>query len=153
MLYAAVMEWRHFAIWLEATGTSTLDNCPEAALAAYARHLATRPGTGRESLAKKLGCLPRLWAFDTISPAPLGIAMPPWARDGVDDYLPAQTSRGENSTEPITPATTGPLLIWALRMVDDFSGAVGRDGVGEIGMFVRVDMIVPAGEHRDRSGR
>jgi hypothetical protein len=32
-------------------------------------------------------------------------------------------------------------------------GAVGRDGVGEIGMFVRVDMIVPAGEHRDRSGR
>jgi hypothetical protein len=32
-------------------------------------------------------------------------------------------------------------------------GAVGRDGVGEIGMFVRVDMILPAGEHRDRSGR
>ena len=32
-------------------------------------------------------------------------------------------------------------------------GAVARDGVGEIGMFVRVDMIVPAGEHRDRSAR
>ncbi|MEU3125667.1 integrase [Streptomyces sp. NPDC047726] len=124
MLYAAVMEWRHFAIWMEATGTSTLDNCPEATLAAYARHLATRPGIGRESLAMKLGCLTRLWAFDTISPAPLGIAMPPWARDGVDDYLPAQTSRGENSTEPINPATMGPLLIWALRMVDDFSADV-----------------------------
>ncbi|WP_158767751.1 hypothetical protein [Streptomyces sp. NRRL F-5702] len=124
MLYAAVMEWRHFAIWLEATGTSTLDNCPEATLAAYARHLITRPGVGRESLVKKLGCLTRLWAFDTISPAPLGITMPPWARDGVDDYLPAQTSRGENSTDPITPATMGPLLIWALRMVDDFSADV-----------------------------
>ena len=31
-------------------------------------------------------------------------------------------------------------------------GAVARDGVGEIGMFVRVDMILPAGD-RDRSAR
>ncbi|MFI1677946.1 hypothetical protein [Streptomyces sp. NPDC020607] len=30
MLYAAIMEWRHFAIWLEATGTTTLAGCPEA---------------------------------------------------------------------------------------------------------------------------
>ncbi|MFI1942774.1 integrase [Streptomyces virginiae] len=124
MLYAAVMEWRHFAIWLEARGASTLADCPEVSLADYARHLATLPGASRETLAKKLGCLTRLWAFDTISPTPLGIAPPPWAREGVDDYLPAQTSRGENSTEPITPATMGPLLIWALRMVDDFSADI-----------------------------
>ncbi|MFD8440475.1 integrase [Streptomyces microflavus] len=124
MLYAAVMEWRHFAIWLEARGATTLAGCPEVSLADYARHLATLPGASRETLAKKLGCLTRLWAFDTISPAPLGIAAPPWAHEGVDDYLPAQTSRGENSTEPITPATMGPLLIWALRMVDDFSADI-----------------------------
>ena len=28
---------------------------------------------------------------------------------------------GENSIEPITPETMGPLLIWALRVVDDFA--------------------------------
>ena len=32
-------------------------------------------------------------------------------------------------------------------------GAFGRDGVGKIGMLARVDVILAAGEHRDRSAR
>jgi len=32
-------------------------------------------------------------------------------------------------------------------------GAFGRDGVGEISMLGRVDVILAAGEHRDRSAR
>uniref|UniRef100_UPI0024544C09 hypothetical protein n=1 Tax=Nocardia cyriacigeorgica TaxID=135487 RepID=UPI0024544C09 len=38
-----------------------------------------------------------------------------------DDYLPAATAAGENSTEPISPATMGPLLIWALKFTEEFA--------------------------------
>ena len=31
---------------------------------------------------------------------------------------------GENSTEPLAEQTMGPLLIWAMRMVDDLSGDI-----------------------------
>ncbi|WP_328907998.1 hypothetical protein OG230_36215 [Streptomyces sp. NBC_00234] len=69
--------------------------------------------------------LTRLWAFaaTTRAGSGVGMAMPPWNRLGVDDFLPATPSagRGQNATEPISPATMGPLLIWALRMVDDFA--------------------------------
>ncbi|MFG2488014.1 integrase [Streptomyces virginiae] len=120
-LHSAVLHWRNFATWLHSRGTAGLGACAEAVFGAYARHVAARPGASRAIVTTTLSALTRLWAFDALSPAPLGLATPPWVRNGVDDYLPAQTSRGENATEPITPATMGPLLVWALRMVDDFS--------------------------------
>ncbi|MFJ9406573.1 hypothetical protein [Streptomyces sp. NPDC101393] len=51
--------------------------------------------------------------------------MPPWHRYSVVDYLPAAPAPGpgENSREPIAPATMGPLLIWTLRVVDDVLSA------------------------------
>jgi hypothetical protein len=51
----------------------------------------------------------------------LRIAEPPWETEGLDDYLPAAAAAGENERDPITPATMGPLLIWALRFVEDFA--------------------------------
>ena len=69
--------------------------------------------------------LTRLWAFDQLSARPNGIGRPPWDELGVDDYLPAATSAGgENATEPLAEQTMGPLLIWAMRMVDDLSGDI-----------------------------
>ncbi|MFG2631419.1 hypothetical protein [Streptomyces sp. NPDC048473] len=121
MLYGAVLEWRTFATWLHSRGVASLAACPETAFGEYARHAAERLGASRATVTRTLSALTRLWAFDAVSPVALGVASPPWVREGVDDYLPAQTSRGENATEPITPATMGPLLIWALRMVDDFA--------------------------------
>jgi hypothetical protein len=54
---------------------------------------------------------------------PAGIGRPPWDVSGVDDYLPAATSTGgENATEPLAEQTMGPLIIWAMRVVDDFFG-------------------------------
>jgi hypothetical protein len=68
-----------------------------------------------------LNALSRLWVFDSTAGHTLGITEPPWHREGADDFLPAATRRGENATDPITPATMGPLLTWALRTVEDFA--------------------------------
>jgi hypothetical protein len=45
-----------------------------------------------------------------------------WEDAGVDDYLPAATTLGgENETEPVAEATMGPLLVWAMHVVDDLA--------------------------------
>ncbi|APY85544.1 hypothetical protein A7J05_07305 [Streptomyces alfalfae] len=121
VLYATVLEWRNLAYWLDGRGDGGLATCTPTVMSQYARHLAARPGASRSMMTKTLSALTRLCAFDTISPAPLGLGLPPWDREGIDDHLPVQASRGENTTEPIAPATMGPLLVWALRMVDDFA--------------------------------
>ncbi|MFI9255162.1 hypothetical protein [Streptomyces sp. NPDC053069] len=65
----------------------------------------------------------RLWAFDRLSARPTGIALPPWHELGADDFVPAASSSGsgENTSEVPAEETMGPLLVWALRMVDDFA--------------------------------
>jgi integrase len=70
--------------------------------------------------------LTRLWAFDQLSARPSGIGRPPSEELGMDAYLPAEcsSSGGENTTEPIAEQTMGPLLVWAMRMVDDLSGDI-----------------------------
>lgn len=40
---------------------------------------------------------------------------------GFKDFLPASPATNENTTSPIHPAVMSPLLIWALRFVEDFS--------------------------------
>ena len=42
----------------------------------------------------------------------------------MDDYLPAATAAGENATEPISPATMGPLLVWALKFIEEFAADI-----------------------------
>ncbi|MEZ0095759.1 hypothetical protein [Streptacidiphilus sp. EB129] len=43
--------------------------------------------------------------------------------EGIDDYLPAEKGEGggENLTEPLDPQVIGPLLVWAIRLVEDFA--------------------------------
>ena len=47
--------------------------------------------------------------------------MPPWESHGLRDYLPADEATNENTTPPIHPAVMSPLLIWALRFVEEFA--------------------------------
>ena len=71
--------------------------------------------------------LTRLWAFDQLSARPSGIGRPPWEELGLEGYLPAAAAAGgggENTTEPVAVQTMGPLLIWAMRMVEDLSGDI-----------------------------
>src|SRR5262249_13017326 len=63
-----------------------------------------------------------LWGFAPHLPPPDRLVMPPWEAIGTkDDYLPPREAGNENSTVPIHPAVMSPLLLWAIRFVDDFS--------------------------------
>ena len=63
----------------------------------------------------------RLWALDEISARPAGIGQPPWD-PGLDEYLPDRTPiGGENATAPLAEHMVAPLLVWAIRVVDDLA--------------------------------
>lgn len=115
-------EWMRLARWLHGRGITDLRACTDAHWHAYTLER-WAGGLRRENAAKVLGRLTDLWAFDQLNACPTGMPCPPWQAEGVDDYLPAErnTSGGENSTEPLDPQVVGPLLVWAIRMVDDFA--------------------------------
>ncbi|MFC0848400.1 integrase [Streptomyces noboritoensis] len=120
-IYRTVLQWRRFAIWLAKQGVTSLMACTDEHFRDYALSLNRRPKANRNTVSAELVGLTRLWMFDRTSPAPLHLPEPPWEREGIDDFLPAASAGGENITEAISPGTMGPLLIWALRVVDDFA--------------------------------
>ena len=70
------------------------------------------------------GVMDELAAYAPVLPEDLRIQAPAWDLEGLDHYLPATSASGENVTEPIDAATIGPLLVWAVRFVEEFSGDV-----------------------------
>ncbi|WP_193560559.1 integrase [Streptomyces alboflavus] len=122
--WQTVEEWMRMAHWLDKRGIRSLAQCDTQVLHEYGLSLRDS-GVSRSHVVKLLNCATRLWAFDELSARPTGMARPPWDEVGVDDYLPAEKgSGGENSREPLATATMGPLLVWAMRMVDDFADDV-----------------------------
>jgi hypothetical protein len=119
-LYQTIRSWARLAVWLTDRGITTLGDCTTQVLGEYGRHLRDS-GTARITVHNGLSSLTRLWVFDQLSGRPSGIGCPPWETEGVDDYLPPATSGGENATEAIAEQTMGPLLIWAIRTVEEFS--------------------------------
>lgn len=101
-------------------GISTLAACDQALLREFACER-VGPHRKRGWAQQELTGLTRLWALDQQSADPVGLGRPPWDEDGLDDYVPAAGPGGENATEPISEATMGPLLVWAMRLVDDYS--------------------------------
>jgi integrase len=122
---STLTQWRYLARWLEDNGIRSLAHCDAAVLDGYAQHLRDS-GQNRKRVLVSLLALTRLWALDQLSARPAGIACPPWEDLGIDDYLPAaaDTGGGENTTEPIAEQTIGPLLTWAIRLVEDLSGDI-----------------------------
>jgi integrase len=117
---ATTTEWMCLATWLESRNIHSLARCDTGVLHDYGQHLlATKSSRGR--VEKILVALTRLWAFDELSAHPAGIGQPPWNTHCADDYLPAASTRGENETEPMAEQTMGPLLVWAIRTVDDLA--------------------------------
>ncbi|MFG1706481.1 hypothetical protein ACFLIM_25130 [Nonomuraea sp. M3C6] len=110
------------ARWLHERRITSLADCTEDVWRAY---LAERwqGGVSRDHAKRVCTYLTDLWAFDHLSAQPAGISRPPWDTEGVDDFLPAAdgSARGENNTEPLDPHVLGPLLVWAIRFVDDFA--------------------------------
>ncbi|WP_406341928.1 integrase [Streptomyces sp. NBC_01578] len=112
--------WARLAEWLTERGITKLQDCTTEVLREYGHRLRDS-GAARSTVHIMLSSLTRLWAFDQLSARPSEVGCPPWETEGVDDYLPPATSGGENETEAIAEQTMGPLLIWAIRMVEDFS--------------------------------
>ena len=123
-VHATTEEWKLLAVWLEQRGVRRLADCTADVLHDYGQR-ACGAGHGRNHVLKTLVALTRLWAFDQLSAWPSGIGKPPWEELGIDGYLPAAgPSGGENATEPLAEQTIGPLLVWAMRMVEDLSGDI-----------------------------
>ncbi|MFF0474396.1 integrase [Streptomyces sp. NPDC004284] len=112
--------WARLTDWLAERGITELSDCTSNLLGEYGYKLRDS-GVTRITVHYMLASLTRLWALDQLSSRPSGIGCPPWETEGADDYLPPATATGENTTEAITEQTMGPLLIWAIRTVEDFS--------------------------------
>jgi hypothetical protein len=123
-VYSTAVQWRRLAQWLEERGILSLSGCTATVLHEYGLQLLAS-GHTRTHDQKILSSISRLWALDQLSACPNGIGKPPWEDLGIDDYLPAAAgSGGENTTDPIHEQTMGPLLIWAMRLVDDLAADI-----------------------------
>jgi integrase len=124
-IHETARHWRLLASWLDGRGIRTLAGCDASVLHDYGQRVRDS-GRSRKDVLAILVALTRLWAMGNLGGRPGGIARPPWEDRGVDDYLPPATTSGggENATDPITEQTMGPLLTWAMRMVDDLSGDI-----------------------------
>lgn len=116
----AVRAWFNLAHWLVEHGISTLAACDRAVWDGYAAEL-IGPGRRRGWAQTQLSAYTRLWALDRQAVRPLGVGRTPWDEFGYDDYLPAADPGGENATAPISEATMGPLLVWSMRLVEEFA--------------------------------
>ncbi|MFJ9583399.1 integrase [Streptomyces acidicola] len=120
-MLATCQEWIRLARWLHERDITDLALCTEEEWRAYAQKR-MRGGTSRDTAEKACSRLTDLWAFDQLSARPSRIAEPPWETEGVDDFLPAEEgSGGENAREPLAPEVLGPLLVWAIRFIDNFA--------------------------------
>ncbi|MEU9840693.1 hypothetical protein AB0C69_15875 [Actinomadura sp. NPDC048032] len=120
-IYNHFANLREFANWLTSNGIGTLAEVTVEDLDRYAVRLSTQ-GTAKTTYA--LYAITLLWGYSPHLPPQDRIPMPPWEAGDLDDYLPGRSDSNENSTPPIHPAVMSPLLIWALRFVEDFSGDI-----------------------------
>jgi hypothetical protein len=120
-IVATVSQWMNLAAWLNNRGIRSFAACGQALLHDHGQHVAAQHAV-RSSAQGVLAAVTRLWAYDRLSARPAGVGRPPWDEFGIDDYLPAVSSGGgENQTEPVAAHVMGPLLVWAMRMVEDLS--------------------------------
>ncbi|WP_137147815.1 integrase [Mycolicibacterium sp. CR10] len=121
-ILSTVQQWFHLASWLQDRGNRTLADCDTQMLHEYGEHLLATTSKLRSTMVRRLIAVTRLWALDQISARPAGIGQPPWEPTGLDQYLPDSTPiGGENATPPLAEHTIAPLLVWAIRIVDDLA--------------------------------
>ena len=113
-----------FATWLTGRDITALSAVTAEVLTDYSAYLARTRRVARMTAVNHLVALTRLAAYAPVLPEDLRIQAPAWDLEGLDHYLPATSASGENVTEPIDAATIGPLLVWAVRFVEEFSGDV-----------------------------
>jgi hypothetical protein len=115
-----ITNWRRFANWLHERQITSLSQVDNDLMADYASHVASlrrSESTSRHALY----AVSLLWAFAPHLPPDDRIPMPPWEAQGTEQFLPTDLDINENATPPIHPAAMSPLLIWAMRFVQDFA--------------------------------
>lgn len=121
-ILATVQQWFHLASWLQDRDIRTLAACDTDVQHEYGEHLLATTSKLRSSVLRKLVAVTRLWALDQLSARPAGIGQPPWEPSGLDEYLPDRAPiGGENATAPLAEHTVAPLLVWAIRVVEDLA--------------------------------
>ena len=115
-VYGYLTQLRGFVNWLTGRGIGALAEVSEDNLEDYALHV---QALGYDTATKILYSISLLWGYAPHLPAADRIPMPPWEAGDLDDFLPELCVR--NPGPPIHPAVMSPLLIWALRFLEDFS--------------------------------
>ena len=115
-----VGQWCRLAQWLLTHNITELGAVTVDDLADYAVHV-TRTAISTTTATNRLSAVSLLWAFAPHLPPGDRIPMPPWQAESMRDYLPRTETANENGTPPIHSAVMSPLLIWAMRFVDDFA--------------------------------
>ncbi|MFA4081352.1 integrase [Mycobacteroides salmoniphilum] len=112
--------WTLFSKWALSQGITQLCDLTSDDLEAYAAAVATSHNRTTPPV-KALYSVSVLWGFAPHLPEHDRLIRPPWEDSGLSDYLPPADATNENRTPPIHPAVMSPLLIWAMRFVDDFA--------------------------------
>ncbi|MFJ6770267.1 integrase [Kitasatospora sp. NPDC091257] len=117
-----VWMWQRWARWLHRHGVHTFADVTSEHWRAFAASLQSRE-VDRSTIENYLSHLSDLWEYDQLTARPAGIIRPPWDTEGIDDYLPAEKREGgrENTAEPLDPSVVGPLMVWAIRLVEDLA--------------------------------
>jgi len=107
-----------FLGWLQARGTSTLDELTEQDLHEYANHVAAAP-IGQNPKMRRLFALSRLWLMAPYLRSPGRLRQPFWERDGLERIVGKSEWTAENKSAPIHPVTMSTLLVWCLRIIEE----------------------------------
>jgi integrase len=113
-----------FTVWLEARGITRFTDVTASDLDLYADHVrASQVSIG--TAAGLLNAVRWLWSRRLVLPEDARLpADPPWAGESISDLVGAPPRQAVNLTPRIHPEVMEPLLLWALRFVEDFSGDI-----------------------------
>ncbi|MDG4795453.1 hypothetical protein [Micromonospora sp. WMMD1082] len=110
-----------FLHWLDSRNVARIADVTDADLDDYATDVAKLEASANTRAGLLLE-VRRLWAYRLLLPEDVQLPQPPpWNGDPPSELLGGAKRPRENSTARIGAATMEPLLMWALRFVEDFA--------------------------------
>ena len=109
-----------FLIWLDARGIARLRDVTEQDLDAFMTSI-HELSIGRSRKAQRLFAVSRIWLHNPYLSPGHRLIRPQWEDADARDFLGPSDWTAENKTPPIHPQVMSPLLVWALRFVDEFA--------------------------------
>jgi hypothetical protein len=109
-----------FLRWLDTVDVASLKDVRQRTYSEYLVHLIDEP-LSQKDRRDRIAAVQRLWSYRNLMPLSLRLpAELPW--DGIElpSFADPNSDRQENRTQRIPEATMSSLLLWAIRMVEDF---------------------------------